>query len=301
MKTIIKEKKWLMCFVLMLGCIVIGAVAFMQEHSKDAAPAVPEVADMMDAFENYTYIEQRANGSLLNVMVYPYQDSYYMTEVFKDVGGMYAYHATKLDADMAKRWTNSMSDMQLQPVEEQTKKQKREFTRGVVTFATDEGESYYQVDPMDISGFGVIDPWNEADKLTLVGGMSFGCNKVFPISDISSLVMFDNSPQLSSYIDLLYRQILERVYGKDVPKDVYNQMNRMVLTDTTDDTFTLSLTCDKGEFTFTFTMHGYLLSEEDVAASEEPVEEDGEISENEILEETEAPQPEGEVSSDATE
>lgn len=183
--------------------IVVVKVGFMKS-SNVANPAAPEADKAVDAFTSYEYIEQHKNGSYMTVGIYQNDDVYYLTQSYKDVGGQYAYDSFALTDEQTKSFQKVLENFK---VVTDKKESKDEYTRGVVTFKTKSGSSNYDVVPLDISGLGAVDPWN--DGMELCSGIDAEVNRLFAnsISQLKTSLQLDSQAQIGAYLTNICKQI----------------------------------------------------------------------------------------------
>lgn len=208
------------------------------------------------AFTSYEYTEQHQNGSYSRISICKNDDKYYMVQSYKDVGGQYMYLTSPLDDDAVVRWESTLVDFKVADSKDKTD---GIYMRSVVTFTTKSGSSNYDVVPLDISGYGAIDPWSNRETIKMVSGISETCNRIFPVSDMKALLQIDNQPQLGAYLNMLGMQFTELLSTDDNTISL-SDINSVTLSDITDSTYVLTVDSNVGTTKFVVSKEGYILS-----------------------------------------
>ena len=215
----------------------------------------PEADKAVDAFTSYEYTEQHQGGSSSHISICKTDGEYYMIQSYKDVGGQYMYLTAPLNEESVSRWNAALVDFK---VVDSKVDEDGAYTRGVITFATKSGSSNYDVVPLDVSGYGAIDPWANKETIQMVSGISLICNQIFPVSDMKSMLQIDNQPQLGGYLNMLGMQFTELLSTEDEVVSL-SDITSVKLSDITDAAYTLTVESSVGSNKFVVTKAGYIL------------------------------------------
>ena len=173
-----------------------------EEVSEAATPTVvPETNDVISAVSSYSYIERHTDGSFVNYVIYPVDGEFVVLTKYQGVGGGYYYHTAPLNSSATARFKDAVNDFTL--VQEQSSGSGA-YTKGVLTLTTSSGQSIYNIAPIDISGYGLVNPWEDDIKEVVVEP---DCVSLFNTHQIGAVAGIVDDVELSAYIQMIYDQM----------------------------------------------------------------------------------------------
>ena len=184
------------------------------EVTEESSLVVPETSDVISAVSSYSYIERHNDDSFVNYVIYPVDSGFAVLTKYKGVGGGYYYHTQILNSDAVERFKDSMNNFTM--AQEQSSGSGA-YTKGVLTLTTSSGQSIYNIAPIDISGYGLVNPWSD-DIREIVTKPD--CVSLFNTHQIESVAGIVDEIELYSYIQMVYDQIKTFISDDIVSIDV---------------------------------------------------------------------------------
>ncbi len=246
--------------VLLLTC-VLGWFLFTRTHGEELKKVDKNkkvsTGEAWKDFDNYTYLDQHDNGSYQTISIYRHDDKYYLMQMYQDVGGSFMYKANALSDKEATRFENSVASFKT------VVKSGNDGIQAYIRFLKDDSDVLYKVVPIDIAGYGAVDPWAESENITLSSNVEGNYAKIFPIEDIKGLLNMPTDAQLGAYTQMLGIQIVDTLSTK---KDVValSDVSKIKMKEQSDNGYTLTVIYSNGkesvEKDITFTRIGNVIN-----------------------------------------
>lgn len=265
-----KNKKIGIC--VLAGCLLLCLVLVLLlggkgGRSKTADPQPPDAKNASDVFEKYVHTDAAKNGSYVQVTILRNDKDYVMLEKYRDVGGRFFYKLHELSDFDADRFGESLSGFK---TVKKAPDMDGAYVSAVVTFQSKNGSSEYQVEPFDITGYGIETSPDDADMVTNVPD---DCNRLMPVSEISEKLAFTSNAELGGYLKLVYDQVVNRLYEGDAEAraEAWHTVYGFSLkdTDSPEGTYVMELSCDKGIYDVFVTNDGYVYNMDQIASAED--------------------------------
>lgn len=268
MKSGSMKKNMIIFLCVLFVCFIVVCVAgFFGKRSHHIRTAgTIEHASQQDAFSSYELIDKRQNGSELNVRIYKAADDsgdIILTQAYRNYGNRWMYHHNVLSEDEV----FALHDLVSQEFEANSADESSDvYAKGILSFELDGKSSTYEIAPLDLSAFSIIDPDADPklteDKLDLVGDLPDYCD-VFEVTMFRSLLEMKEKPQIHAYLDSMYRQIADKIVGSEDSESNLEIAQTMIesvkLESVDEDSFVIVVITMDNERTFTVMKNGYVL------------------------------------------
>lgn len=263
----VKNRKTLVCFLAgILLCLLVVVLLLGQQSSDDQVSIQqPDADHASEVFESYVHTDVSEDGSYLQASFVRQDGRYVMIEKYRDIGGRFFYKQHVLSDSDKGRFDKNLENFEVLDAEPTGEGSYHDCT---LTFSSEHGSSHYYVKPFDITGYGIeTDP----DDSLMITDVSDDCNRLMPVTELAEQLSFTSSAELGGYLQMVYDQIVDLLYGSDeeAANEAWHTMYGMTLKteERSDRAYVLELQCDKGIYDVTVLNEGYVCSLDQTVSS----------------------------------